>query len=347
MKSKKLLIKIINVLEKNTFKLVNLDTVIKADHIIQRSGESFKKLMISFNDNKGRELCLRPDLTTVSCLRYIDEKIRTRKKIYYEGEVFRKKDDNNRINSYQIGWEIIGGNRNRFREDKEIISTSLKCLKNLNFKNVELKIGNIELFNLFISKLKIPKRFKTRLRRHFWREKYFNTLLNRLTSNLEGEISDKVYNKKKYFQLLNKNKNKIIAGRSIDEISRRFLNKLNDPRGSLKIKREVKIIKDFLKIKCSIKNAVKRLNLFFEKNQIDLKIDKNYFPITDYKSSKLKITFETSFGRELEYYTGMVFKISVKNKDIISGGRYDNLIFDLGSKKKIQAVGAAINLEVK
>ena len=109
----------------------------------------------------------------------------------------------------------------------------------------------------------------------------------------------------------------------------------------------MKLIKDFLKIKCPIKDAVKKLNFFFKQNNIDLKIYKNYFPITNRKSSKLKILFETSFGRELEYYTGMVFKISIKNKDIISGGRYDNLIYDLGSKKKIQAVGAAINLEVK
>ena len=43
----------------------------------------------------------------------------------------------------------------------------------------------------------------------------------------------------------------------------------------------------------------------------------------------------------------MVFKIDVKYKSKkinISGGRYDNLISDLGSTKKIPAVGAAINL---
>ena len=41
-------------------------------------------------------------------------------------------------------------------------------------------------------------------------------------------------------------------------------------------------------------------------------------------------------------------KIDVKIKsnkiNIINGGRYDNLISDLGSNKKIPAVGAAINL---
>ena len=60
------------------------------------------------------------------------------------------------------------------------------------------------------------------------------------------------------------------------------------------------------------------------------------------------IEFSTSLGRELEYYTGLVFTISIiygkKNFNIINGGRYDNLIKNLGSKKKVPAVGAAINI---
>ena len=61
-----------------------------------------------------------------------------------------------------------------------------------------------------------------------------------------------------------------------------------------------------------------------------------------------KIVFSTNFGRDIEYYTGMVFEIWVstnKNKQkIVSGGRYDDLLKSLGSKKDVSAVGAAINL---
>ena len=39
-----------------------------------------------------------------------------------------------------------------------------------------------------------------------------------------------------------------------------------------------------------------------------------------------------------------LIKKKSKNINIINGGRYDNLIGDLGSNKKIPAVGAAINL---
>ena len=58
--------------------------------------------------------------------------------------------------------------------------------------------------------------------------------------------------------------------------------------------------------------------------------------------------FSTTFGRQLEYYTGMVFKIDIKSNskivNYVNGGRYDGLISDLGSQKKIPAVGAAFNL---
>ena len=94
-------------------------------------------------------------------------------------------------------------------------------------------------------------------------------------------------------------------------------------------------------------NAATILNTFFKKNKINLTVGKNYFPFTKDKISKLNVNFSSSFGRHLEYYTGMVFKITINSKAKkiqVNGGRYDNLISDLGSSKKIPAVGGAISL---
>ena len=44
-------------------------------------------------------------------------------------------------------------------------------------------------------------------------------------------------------------------------------------------------------------------------------VDQRYFPVSNNKVSKLNVVFSTSFGRQLEYYTGMVFKIDVKSKN--------------------------------
>ena len=65
-----------------------------------------------------------------------------------------------------------------------------------------------------------------------------------------------------------------------------------------------KIIKEFLKINCPIDQAANKLNLFFKKNKINLRVQENYFPITKNKLSKLNIKFSSSFGRELEQRQG-------------------------------------------
>ena len=57
------------------------------------------------------------------------------------------------------------------------------------------------------------------------------------------------------------------------------------------------------------------------------------------------INYVANFGREVEYYTGIVFEVFSGTKEIASGGRYDDLLQSLGAKKNIPAVGAAIKLK--
>ena len=348
MKSKNLSDSILKTVKSNGFKYIELPSVIEANHIVQRSGESFRKFIFSFTDQGGNELCLRPDLTIVSCLRYLENNLKGKEKIFYNGQAYRKSENKkDSIVRNQVGFEIIGS-RNEKNDDKEIINTSLKSLRNFNYSSGEITIGNVEIFNLLISKLDIPKRWKLRLSRHFWREDYFNDLLKRLETNSDVDPTIVEIDKKRYFRMLKNDQSTIIANRTIDEILSRFDKKIKDPRRPSKGRNISKIIKEFLKIKCPINNAAKVLNKFFKKYKINLLVDQRYFPISKNKINKLNVTFSAAFGRQLEYYTCMVFKIDIKSKSKIinccNGGRYDKLISDLGSKKQTPAVGAALNL---
>ena len=348
MKLKNLSENILKSVKTRGFKYIDLPSVIETNHIVQRSGENFRKFIFSFIDQNGSELCLRPDLTIVSCLRYLESNLKGKEKIFYSGQAYRKSQNKkDSIIRDQVGFEIIGS-KDEKNDDKEIINTSLKSLQNIKYSSGTLTIGNIEIFNLLISKLDIPKRWKLRLSRHFWREKYFNDLLKRLETNSDVDPTIVEIDKKRYFKMLKENLAKVVAGRSINEILKRFDNKIKDPRGTGKGKNVSKIIKKFLKIKCPINEAANQLNKFFKNNKINLAVDQKYFPISNNKISKLNVVFSASFGRELEYYTGMVFKIDIKskskNRNIINGGRYDKLISDLGSRKQVAAVGAALNL---
>jgi len=348
MKSKNLSEKILRSVRSKGFKYIELDSVIEANHIVQRSGENFKKFIFSFIDHNGSELCLRPDLTIASCLRYLENNLKGKEKIFYSGEAYRKSPNRkDSIIRNQIGFEILGS-KNEKKDDKEIINTAIKSLSNFPYSSGTLKIGNVEIFNLLIAKLDIPKRWKLRLVRHFWREKYFNDLLKRLETNSDVDPTIVEVDKRRYQQMLKEKQQRLIAGRSVGEILNRFNNKIKDPRRTSGGKKVSKIIKDFLKINCQVNLAAEKLNTFFKKNKINLSVEQNYFPISQNRLLKLKVEFSASFGRQLEYYTGMVFKIDIreknKNINICNGGRYDKLIFNLGFNKQVPAVGAALNL---
>jgi len=344
MKSKKLSEKILKTIKSRGYKYIELDAVIGADQIIQRSGENFRQQMISFEDQNGNEMCLRPDLTIVSCLRYLKNKKKTKQKVFYSGQAFRKtKDQKGRIIRNQIGYEIIGSKTSK-QDDNEIIQTSIKTIQKMKKKKLKIEIGNIKLFNLMLDKLKLPQRWKLRLSRHFWREKYFESLLERLETDIDIDRPSVNVDKQKFKKMKLENNTQIIAGRKVSSILSRFNNKIKDPRKFAEGKKNSFIIREYLKISCPINDAKKNLYKFFSKHKIKINLKDEFFPIKN-KLGKNKIMFSTNFGRELEYYTGMVFNIKDQSKtNFIQGGRYDNLISNLGSKTKVPAVGAAINL---
>ena len=82
-----------------------------------------------------------------------------------------------------------------------------------------------------------------------------------------------------------------------------------------------------------------------KKNNLKKNIFKDLKSIRNLKRLKQNVSFVTNFGRDVEYYTGIVFEVFSGTKEIARGGRYDNLLKSLGAKKNIPAVGAAINLK--
>jgi ATP phosphoribosyltransferase regulatory subunit len=59
--------------------------------------------------------------------------------------------------------------------------------------------------------------------------------------------------------------------------------------------------------------------------------------------------FDADFGRDLEYYTGFTFQIEADTPhgpvSVAGGGRYDNLLSDMGSPVPVPAVGCAIHTD--
>ena len=344
MKSKKLSEVIIKIFKTNGFVLSEPDVLLDSDYIIERSGEKFRSSMLTFDREDGKTMCLRPDLTVASCINFLQKK--TSSKIYYSGQAYRRSNGKgvNFIND-QLGIEILGS-KNLIKDDFKVISTILSSAKKIKMRKIKIKVGDISLFKSLINALEIPERWKLRLIRHFWRPSYFEELLKRLEKNTDIDLVTFDADKKRFYEMKKLNQeDKVIAGRSVSEILKRFDKKIKDPRSFVDGKKIVKIIKTFLKINCKLSKLDDELLNFAKKNNLKENIFKNFKSIQNLKKLNQDINFVANFRRDVEYYTGIVFEVFSGTKEIASGGRYDDLLKSLGAKKSIPAVGAAINLK--
>ena len=346
MKSKNLF----KILKSKRFKNIELDNIIESKYVLKRSGGSYRQFLFSFYDQNQKEWSLVPDLSVNSAVKFIRNNIKTKTKWFYSGEAFRKQNKN--INSpiiNQIGYEIFASD-NKYKDDKEIIQTSIEIFNKSKFKKGELNISNIQIFNALVDRLSLAPRWKDRIKRHFCREAYFNQLLNKLSSNTDINPIVVEKDKKIAEKLRKQDPNALYSGRTLKNILERFdLKNYKEPRLETD-KKNVNTIKDYLKISCRITKAPEILNKFFKKNKLNLFISDDYFPVNINSKKNLKINFSTNINRSLEYYSGMVFNIMVSKKGkknvFLSGGRYDGLLKNLGSKKNINAVGAAIDMSM-
>ena len=342
MKSKKLSDQIIKTFKSNGFVLSEPDVLLDSEYIIQRSGENFRSSMLTFENDDGKVMCLRPDLTVASCIKYLEKK--SKSKIYYSGQAYRRSDKKkSELINDQLGIEILGS-KNKLQDDYKVIKTILNSAEKIKSKKIEIKVGDISLFNRLINSLDMPERWKLRLIRHFWRPKYFEELLKRLEKNSDIDSVTFDADKKRFYEMKKMEQDKVIAGRSISEILKRFDKKIKDPRSFNEGKQIVKIIRSFLKINCKLSKLDETLLNFAKKNNLKENIFKEFKSIQNFKKFNIKVNFITNFGRDIEYYTGIVFEIFSGKKEIARGGRYDDLLKSLGAKKNIPAVGAAINL---
>ena len=343
MKSKKYSEALLNLFKKKGFKVKEFENIIESKIIIERSGEIFKKSLLSFEDDNGKNFSLRPDLTISACLDYIKNVKRGIYKYAYFDQAYRRTFSKESLVRNQLGCEIIGSSN--LQLNAEIINLIDESLKEVIKYKTTVKINDINIFYSLVNSLKLPSRWRLRLKRHFWRHDYFKELITRLESSSDLQKNVFELDKKSYFKMKKLKQNEMIAGRKINEILNRFEKKIKEPRSNINGKRVAQIIRNFLNINCPLKNAKNELKKFEIKNKINLKL--NQFDVFKLKLKNNNAMFSTNIGRSAEYYTGLVFEIYKKSKsfNLASGGRYDNLMQTLGAKTKVAAIGGAINYD--
>jgi len=335
-----------------------------ADVFLDRSGEDIRRRLFVFNDPGGQELCLRPDLTIPTCRLYLESGAKAPAKFCYSGAVFRYEEAGvSRANELvQTGAESFGA-KDAEGADAEMLALAVESVRAGGLSSFDIKLGDLALFDALVDALDIPAGWRTRLKRHFWRPDYFKELIARLSTKGANARSDErvgliaalgALDEKNALtvieDVLDLAKIAPVGGRSVAEIAERFLERAADESAAPLSKDTAKLIDTFLHLSLKPKDAAKRIRDLVK--GAGLKLDtpiaalERRFELIDKKGVDLsRATFETGFGRTLEYYTGFVFELSAGNNAVAGGGRYDGLLQSLGAKSRVTAVGCAITLE--
>lgn len=343
------------------------DIIQPADVFLERSGEHIRSRTYVFTDPSGAQLCLRPDLTVPACRYHLEQNgdPATAARYCYAGKAFRYTRDagNASLREFdQVGLELFGGT-DVAGDDAEVLALTLSALKAADVSGYNIQLGDLGLFTALLASIDMPERWRTRLKRQFWRPRAFRDLMNQLTrrhakqrtsiSDLLDEMADSKQDAVSFVeQRLENDGLEMIAGRSIEQVAGRLSEKLMDRSEPALSSEHAGLIDDYLSIRSSPLQAIGKLKQLGSRTggefaaAIELfearveKIDNAGLPSDD-------MEFAAVFGRSLEYYTGFVFQIDRPLADgasetIAGGGRYDTMLKDIGANTMIPAVGCAI-----
>lgn len=124
-----------------------------------KSGETIVEELYSFIDKGGRDLALRPELTA-PVIRFYVERLKMEPKplkLFYFGNCYRyDRPQKGRYREFkQAGCEIIGTDSSEAYA--ELIAMAYKILKKTGLKNIELRIGNLDILSSIFKKFNLSK----------------------------------------------------------------------------------------------------------------------------------------------------------------------------------------------
>jgi len=334
-----------------------------AEPFLDLSGEDIRKSLYLTTDASGEELCLRPDLTIPVARDYLaSSRAGAPAGFSYLGAVFRYRWG--RPSEFlQAGIESFG-RQDRAAADAEMLALALEATTAFGVNDVEIRTGDVALFNALIDALNLFPVWRRRLIKDFNRKVSLTHDIEQLTlatapghREYEGVLAALAGSDRKAALALVTDLMEIagatnVGGRTVAEIADRFLEQSTLKAGALPRDASA-IIKRFLSISGGPDDAVAQLRRLASDANLDIAaaIDQleNRVRFMAARGIDIKKTrFSTAFGRGLDYYTGFEFEVHHRGNGVeplVAGGRYDGLMTQLGSQAPIPAVGFSIWIE--
>jgi ATP phosphoribosyltransferase regulatory subunit len=334
-----------------------------SEPFLDLSGEDIRKSLYLTTDPGGEELCLRPDLTIPVARDYLaSPRAGQPAGFSYLGPVFRYRG-REASEFLQAGVESFG-RQDRAAADAEMLALALEATSAFGVSDVEIRTGDVALFNALIDALGLYPVWRRRLVKDFNRKINLAEDIERLTlatapgrNEYEGVLAALAGSDRKAALALVTDLMSIagastLGGRTVSEIADRFLEQSTLKAGALP-RDALAIIKRFLAISGDPADAVAQLRTLAEDAKLDITTAIDLFEsrigfMAARGIAVGKTRFSTAFGRGLDYYTGFEFELHGKGNGVeplVAGGRYDGLMTQLGAATPIPAVGFSVWVE--
>jgi len=348
------------------------DILQPADVFLDRYGEEIRARTYVFTAPDGAELCLRPDLTIPACRYHLAlAPAGTGEARYcYAGPAFRfQPGDVNgaRPREFgQAGIEYFGG-VDAAAADAEVLGLADRALRAAGLTTFTIHIGDLGLFAALVDGMAMPDRWRRKLKQRFWRPRAFRSLLARLSGRelpvrnggheaLLGEVRglDRPEAVAAVDRVLGERDIPLVGGRGLDEIAGRLLDQAADADETGLSDETVATISAYLATQGPPREACERIATLIGPQAVAMQRALDAFSrrldlIEDTGIDLHDCLFSAEFGRNLEYYTGFVFQLEVPGggpgSQVAGGGRYDDMLADLGAPERVPAVGLAIHTE--
>jgi ATP phosphoribosyltransferase regulatory subunit len=335
-----------------------------ADIFLDQSGENFRRRMFITTDAEGRELALRPEFTIPVVRLYLAQESHGQEARYsYCGRVFRMQSGSPG-EFVQAGIESFG-RIDLTAADAEIMGLALEGLRAFGIDEPVIQMGDMGLFSALLNALDVPAPVLRRLKRAFAKGQLNagtldqvlddrgreDATLTGLSSALSG--IDPVTARQLVEDLLKIAGISTVGGRSNAEIADRLLEQAEQGQ-SVVPERTRALLSDYLSISGDPDTASSALHALMQREQIALEEAIARF---DERNGFLhlsgieldRIRFSTAFGRDLDYYTGLVFEMRAAHQPesgpLVGGGRYDRLAHSLGASVPVPAVGCSVFMD--
>ena len=350
---------IMAVFKRAEFEQIAPDIIQPADIFLERSGEDIRSRTFVFSDPEGRELCLRPDLTVPACRFHLSHAKKPEKEARYSylGPAFRFPDEKLSPQEFtQAGLEWFGG-KNAIAVEVRMLALAVAAVKATGAPAPKITIGDVGLFAALLADTPMPDRWRRRLQHQFWRPEAFRNLLLSFSSasaKSRTSISDVIdaldptAPEDVVSHWMAQHHLPAQGSRTVDEVVERLTAKLADRSQTPLSASAVAAIENYLKLSGKAATSGSKLGkVAAGENYVRAiaSFNARLTALSKHGLSAKNIDFSASFGREIEYYTGFVFQLEVKGVVVAGGGRYDNMLSDLGAKAPIPAFGFAIHTE--